>query len=80
VVRNHFHAHIDDTFDFCGAANRTDVGIVGHEADADKIAAGKPPSVCAANGSAKSGADAEIEITWRSHSWPRTAGFLLRSG
>src|ERR1019366_8762117 len=63
LVRDHLHAHVDHAFDFCGAANWTHVRAFGSQAVADEVAASDSRRAFrTSDGSAKPGADTEIEI------------------
>ncbi len=76
LVRNHFHAHVDHAFDFCGAPNRAHFRAFGSEAVADEVTASDTRSVRTAERSAKPGADTQITCWWRAGR-PRPAAILM---
>jgi hypothetical protein len=66
MVGDHFHAYVNDAFDFCGAALRTDVRSFGGKAGADEVATSDSGhAFLATDSSAKPSADTEIIGDWR---------------
>src|SRR5208282_1754897 len=77
LVRDYFHDHVDHSFNFCGAENRTHVRAFRCETFADKVAAGHASTVRTADVSTKSGAKPEI-IYLRNNLFSGESGVLAR--